>query len=45
LQILLTAERNGTSNVNSETSPIIARSCAADEVNVIVRQEGGGIIT
>ncbi|XP_069696577.1 DNA damage-regulated autophagy modulator protein 2-like isoform X1 [Periplaneta americana] len=44
-QIYLTVERTGIPNVNSETSPIIARSSAADEVNVIVRQEGSSIIT
>lgn len=43
LQIFLTVERSA--NVNSETSPITAHSSAADEVNVIVRQEGDSIIT
>jgi hypothetical protein len=38
-------ERNRTSINNSETSPMIAQSSAADEVNVIVSQEGDGIIT
>jgi hypothetical protein len=45
LQIFLTLEGNRTSDNNSETSPIIAQSSAADEVNVIVSQAGGGIIT
>ncbi|PSN45364.1 hypothetical protein C0J52_06521 [Blattella germanica] len=38
-QFLLTVERMGTASANSESSPIIASSTSADEVNVIVRQE------
>jgi hypothetical protein len=45
LQIFLTVERSETPNVNSETCPITAHSSAADEVNVIVRQEGDSVIT
>ena len=44
-QLLLTVERQGPTNGNSETSPIITRSTAADEVDVLVRQEGSSIIT
>jgi hypothetical protein len=45
LQVFITAERNRASNVSSESSPVIAQSSAADEVNVIVTQDGSSIIT
>jgi len=45
LQVFLNTERSRASNVSSETSPVIAQSSAADEVNVIVTQDGSSIIT
>jgi hypothetical protein len=43
LQIFVTAERNRASS--SDLSPVIAQSSAADEVDVIVTQDDGSIIT
>ncbi|KAJ9583724.1 hypothetical protein L9F63_021923, partial [Diploptera punctata] len=39
-QVVLMVERQGVTNRNSETSPIVTRSTATDEVDVLVRQEG-----
>jgi len=44
-QVFINAERSRASIVSSETSPVIAQSSAADEVNVIVTQDGSSIIT
>jgi hypothetical protein len=43
--VYLTADSNRACNVSSETSPVIPQSSAADEVDVIVTQDGSSIIT
>ncbi|XP_067000461.2 DNA damage-regulated autophagy modulator protein 2 [Anabrus simplex] len=44
-KVFLNVERSGGTGINNDTSPIIAHTSSAEEVDVIVSQGGGSIIT